>query len=99
MNTAIANKKLTDKEKVDLLREILGEKYSSVGNNLPLLKNAIDTIGYIDTSFSAAQLIPYINTIITSSRLMAFVGSGVSLISIFLFPVATMISVINAYQE
>lgn len=98
MNTAIANKKLTDKEKVDLLREILGEKYSSVGNNLPLLKNAIDTIGYIDTSFSAAQLIPYVNTIMTSSRLMVFVGSSASFISIFLFPVAAMISVINAYQ-
>ena len=98
MNTVISNKKLTDKEKVDLLREILGEKYSAVGNNLPLLKNAIDTIGYIDTSFSAAQLIPYVNTVITSSRLMAFVGSGASFISIFLFPVATMINVINAYQ-
>ena len=81
-----------------MLREILGEKYSSVGNNLPLLKNAIDTIGYIDTSFSAAQLLPYVNTLITSSRLMVFVGSSASFISIFFFPVAAMISVINAYQ-
>lgn len=98
MSAVISNKKLTDKEKVDLLREILGEKYSSVGNNLPLLKNTIDAIGYVDTSFSVAQLIPYVNTIITSSRLMTFVGSGASLISVFLFPVAAMISVINAYQ-
>lgn len=98
MNTVISNKKLTEKEKVDLLREILGEKYSSVGNNLPLLKNVIDTIGYIDSSMSAAQLIPYVNTIITSSRLMTFVGSSASFLSIFLFPVAAMISAINAYQ-
>lgn len=98
MNTVISNKKLTEKEKVDLLREILGEKYSSVGNNLPLLKNAIDSIGYIDSSMSAAQLIPYVNTIITSSRLMTFVGSSASFLSIFLFPVAAMISAINAYQ-
>ncbi len=47
MNTVISNKKLTEKEKIDLLREILGEKYSAVGNNLPLLKNAIDIIGHI----------------------------------------------------
>lgn len=98
MNTVISNKKLTEKEKVELLREILGEKYNSVGNNLPLLKNAIDIIGHIDSSLSAAQLIPYVNTIITSSRLMTFVGSSASFLSIFLFPVAAMISVINAYQ-
>ncbi len=53
---------------------------------------------HIDSSLSAAQLIPYVNTIMTSSRLMAFVGSSASFISIFLFPVAAMISVINAYQ-
>ena len=98
MNTAVLTKPLSDKEKEDLLKEILGAEYSSVGNNLPILKDAIDIIGHFDTAFGLAELIPFINTALSSSRIFGVVASGATVFSIFMFPVASMISVINAYQ-
>lgn len=98
MNTAVLANRLSDKEKEDLLKEILGAEYSSVGNNLPILKSAIDVIGHFDTAFSLAELVPFINNALSSSRVFGFVASGASVFSIFMFPVASMISVINAYQ-
>jgi len=38
MDTDSQKRDLTEKEKEDLLKEILGAEYSKVGNNLPLLK-------------------------------------------------------------
>jgi hypothetical protein len=98
VNTAVLANRLSDKEKEDLLKEILGAEYSSVGNNLPILKSAIDVIGHFDTAFSLAELVPFINNALSSSRVFGFVASGASVFSIFMFPVASMISVINAYQ-
>ncbi len=98
MNTAVVSKKLSDKEKDDLLKEILGKEYSSSGNNLPILKNAIDIIGHFDTAFGVIEMIPAINTALTSSRILSIAASGASVFSIFMFPVASMISLINAYQ-
>lgn len=98
MNTAVLAKPLSDKEKEDLLKEILGAEYGSVGNNLPILKGAIDIVGHFDTAFTLAELIPFINTALSGSRLFGVVASGASVFSIFMFPVASMISVVNAYQ-
>lgn len=98
MNTNVLSKSLSDKEKEDLLKEILGSEYSSAGNNLPILKSAIDIIDHFDTALALAELIPVINTALSSSRIFGFVASGASIFSIFMFPVASMISVINAYQ-
>ena len=98
MNTAVLAKPLSDKEKEELLKEILGSEYNSAGNNLPILKSSIDIIGHFDTAFGVAELIPFINTALSSSRVFGFVASGASVFSIFMFPVASMISIINAYQ-
>ena len=45
-----------------------------------------------------AHLITYDNIIINNSRLMTFVSSSASFLSIFLFPLVEMISVIHVYQ-
>ena len=87
MNTVVISKKLSEKEKDDLLKEILAAEYSSAGNNLPILKSAIDIIGHFDTAFGLAELIPLINTALSSSRIFGFVASGASIFSIFMFPV------------
>lgn len=99
MDAAVITKNLTDKEKDQLLKEILGEKYNSAGDNLPVLKNVIDVIGYVDTSLTVAELLPIVNTILSGSRVLTVVASGASVFSIFLFPVASMISIIDAYQS
>lgn len=98
MNTTVLAKPLSDKEKEDLLKKILGSEYDSAGNNLPILKSSIDIIGHFDTAFGLAELIPFINTALSGSRILGLVASGASVFSIFMFPVASMISVINAYQ-
>lgn len=97
MNAVVAPKKLTDKEKDDLLKEVLGKDYASAGNNLPVLKNLIDKIGNIDTLFTLTELLPIVNKIL-AVRVFSFMATGASIISIFLIPISAMINIINAYQ-
>lgn len=98
MSNKTVKNKLSDKEKDDLLKEILGSEYSASNTNLPVLKKSIDLISNIDTAFTFAELIPAINSVLAGSRILSVVGSGASVFSIFLFPVAAMIDVLDAYQ-
>lgn len=98
MVTKTITKSLTDKEKDELLKQTLGREYTKAGKNLPTLKTAIDIIGKVDDTLSFAELIPAIETVLSGSRILSFVASGASTISIFLFPVASMIDIIDAYQ-
>jgi hypothetical protein len=98
MENTVIKGKLSDKEKNDLLKEILGNEYSASNKNLPVLKKSIDLISDIDTAFTFAELIPAINTVLAGSRVLSVVSSGVSIFSVFLFPVAAMIDIIDAYQ-
>ena len=98
MDAAVATKKLTAREKEELLREILGHQYSSVGNNLPVLNKVIDNINYVDNAFTLAELVTFTNTILTGSRFLTVAASGASVLSIFLSPVSHMIAEINAWQ-
>lgn len=92
------NKPLTDSEKDELLKQVLGREYTKAGKNLPILKTAIDIIGNVDDTLSFAELIPAIETVLSGSRILSFVASGASTLSIFLFPVSAMIDIINSYQ-
>jgi hypothetical protein len=98
MIASTINKPLTNKEKEELLKQVLGRDYSNAGNNLPVLKTAIDIIDHVDDTLSFAELIPAIEAVLSGSRILSFVASGASTLSIFLFPVTTMIDIINAYQ-
>jgi len=98
MDTVMSFNNLSDKEKDDLIREVFSNKYSDVGDNLPLLKDAIEIISRVDTVMSISELLPMMNAVLNGSRFFSFVASGSSIFSIFMFPVATMISIINAYQ-
>ena len=64
MNAVAETKKLTDKEKDDLLKEVLGKDYATAGNNLPLLKGLIDKIGSVDNLFTISELLPIVNRIL-----------------------------------
>lgn len=98
MNTVVKSVKLTDKEKEELLKSVLGKDYHTAGNNLPVLKKVIDLVSNTSDIATFAELIPALNTILAKSRLLAFVSSGAAVLSILLFPVGAMISVINASQ-
>lgn len=94
---SVVTKKLSAEEKEELLKDILGRDYTTAGNNLPVLRNLIDKIGYVDTAFTVAELVPLLNTIL-AIRIFSIVASGASIISVFLFPIAALISIINAYE-
>lgn len=94
-----SNTPLTDKEKKDLLKELLGADYDTAGRNLPALSKVIGYVGDANDFFSLAELIPKVNVILTNSRVLSVVSSGASIFSIIMFPVSTMISIINAYQS
>jgi len=99
MNAVAMAKKLTDKEKDDLLKEILGKNYSKAGNNLPILKNVITLVGNTSDIATLAEIIPILNSALANSRLFSIVSSGASVFSILLFPVGSMLSIIDAYQS
>lgn len=90
---------LTTKEIDDLLKELLGRDYYTAGNNLPILAKVIGFVGNTNDLFSLIDIIPKINTILAGSRVLSFVSSGASTFSIVMFPVSTMISIINAYES
>lgn len=100
MATLVAARvQLSSKRKDELLKEILGAKYYTAGKNLPALAKVIGFVGDANDFFTLAELIPKINMVLSSSRVLSVVSSGASIFSIVLFPVSSMISIINAYQS
>jgi len=98
MSITAATKTLSKKEKDAFLKELLGKDYVTSGNNLPLLNKLIDYIGTVDTTLSLAELIPIANGILRSSTILSTVASGATVVSIFMFPISSMLNIINAYQ-
>jgi len=90
-----AHIRMTEVEKNELLKKVLGRDYATAGKNLPVLKKMIDKIGQVDNILSVADVIPVLNRIL-SIRAFSIVAEGASILSIFLFPVSAMIDIINA---
>ncbi len=99
MSTVAASKTLSAIDKRELIKEVLGHRYTSAGNNIPLFNKVIDFVSYTDNVFTAAELITYTNTLVSGSRFLTAVASGASVLSIALLPVSHMISIINAWQS
>jgi hypothetical protein len=95
--TAVATKKLSVREKDELLKEILGKDYAVAGNHLPFLRDMIDNVGYVDNFFTLAEIIPILNKIF-ALRIVSITASGASVLAIFLFPIGALISLINANE-
>jgi len=98
MDRQAAVHKMTNQEKEALLKDLLGHDYKATSDNLPILRKAIDIAGKIDNTLSLAELVPAMNTVITGSRILSLVSTGSSLISVFMFPVASLISIAEAYE-
>jgi hypothetical protein len=96
---AIGSARVSPKQKEALLKEILGEKYHTASKNLPALSKVIDFVGDANDVFSLVELIPKVNIILTNSRLLSVATSGAAIFSIAMFPVSTMLSILNAYQS
>ncbi len=88
----------SDQEKEKLLKELLGRDYKATAGHLPILKEAIDLVSSFDHALSVADLVPAMNTALSSSRVLSFTANSASVISVFMFPVITMINIADAYQ-
>lgn len=97
MSTALQNK-LSEQEKKQLVKDILGAKYHNVGNNWPIFSKVIDYIGNTSDAFTLAELIPVTNTLVSGSSTLSIIGSTAGALSIFLMPVGHLIAIINAWQ-
>ena len=71
----MAPKKLSENEKRQLVKEILGKEYNQVGNNWPVFSKVLDYIGHTSDAFTVAELIPITNSLLTGSRVLTVVGS------------------------
>ena len=91
------NKKLSDQEKKKLIKDILGNNHSAVGKNFPIFSKLIDGLGAFNDAMSAAELIPSLNTLL-SSPVASSIVSNASFFGVLLFPVAQTINLINANQ-
>lgn len=99
MDTADISKKLSRKEKEDLIKEILGNNYKTSRDNFSLLSLVIDYVGKADDALTLAELLPIANTLFRSGSFLSIVSSGAAIFSIAAFPVDSMIKVLNAYQS
>jgi len=97
MDTTDTIKNLSENDKDQLMKDILGNDYYTAGSNLPILRKLIDRVGYVDNMFSLAELLPLMNKIL-SIRIFYFLASGASILSIFFIPVSALINIVNAYQ-
>jgi len=99
MNSIVDKQQLTDAEKKKLIKEILGNNYDITDKNFPILSKVIDYIGYADTAFSFAEILPATSAVLSNTSMLSAAASGASVLSIFLFPVASLITLVDALQS
>jgi len=98
-------KVLTQSEKNKLIEEHLGKDLDLQGANLAIINKVLDYISYVDTGAgvaevaieSAAILLPKVGAVIKSGIFVA-AAEGLAVSSVVLFPLAALISILNAYE-
>lgn len=90
-------KKMTDAEKKEILKNILGTKYHSAGKNFPIFSEMMDGLGTFNDVLSFVELVPVLNTWLSGSVVSAVV-SRASIAGVFLFPFQQMINLLNANE-
>ena len=94
-----SSKKLSEVEKKQLVKEILGSDYNKIGNNWPIFSRVLDYTDKTADTFTMAQLIPGLSRFVAGSATISIVGSTAGVLSIFLMPVGHLVAIINAWQE
>lgn len=89
---------LSDQEKKDLIKNILGAKYSSAGNHFPIMREMMDGLSTFNNTATFAELIPVLNTWLSGSAVTAAVSTA-SFAGTILFPFQQIINLINANEN
>ncbi len=91
------HRKLSDSEKKQIIQQVLGAEYHSVGNHFPVFSKVADRLGDFNNIVSFAELVPTLSTYLSGGSTAA-VLSGASFAGILLFPVQQIIGLVNANE-
>lgn len=93
----MAYRKLSDAEKKQLLKDVLGENHSSVGQNFPVYSKLIDKLDKFNDIVAIAELLPGVNALASGPGIGAII-SHASFIGALFFPFSQIVNVINAKE-
>lgn len=88
---------MSDLEKKEIIKDILGENHNAVGKHFPIYSEMMNGLGTFNDVLSFSQLVPALNAWLSGSVLSSFV-SAASFSGAILFPFQQMINVINASE-
>jgi hypothetical protein len=89
--------KLTDAEKKEIIKNILGVNHHAIGKNYPIFSEMMNGLGTFNDALSFAELLPVLNTWISGSVASSVVSTA-SFFGVILFPFQQMINLINANE-
>ncbi len=93
IRTGEKRKKLTPEAKKKLA-DLLAKEFELSGERLKTLTTVLDIIDYVDTAASLAE----IAGLIGESGVIAGAATGVSMATVFLFPVGAITALVNAFE-
>ncbi|MBU2985466.1 hypothetical protein KO528_08885 [Saccharophagus degradans] len=88
---------LSQPEKLELIRELLGKDHPAAGRNFAEISILLDKLGFFNDVVSIAEIIPSIGTILSSSK-VGTLASNASFLGTIFFPLQQIINLVNANE-
>ncbi len=88
---------LSDSEKKQILKDILGASHSSTGQHFQLYSKVMDYHGNVHDVLSFAELLPATSSFLSGSLVSGIISTS-SFVGILLFPVTQLVNLINANE-
>ncbi|MCW8127060.1 hypothetical protein [Microbulbifer halophilus] len=88
---------LNEYEKKELVRDILGSDFHSVGNHFPLFSRMLDGLGHLSDGFTAAELVPTLSRFLSGSISSAILSTA-SFMAAVIQPLQHFIKLVNANE-
>lgn len=89
--------KLSDQEKKDIIKSILGANHSAVGKHFPIFSEMMNGLGTFNDALTFAELLPTLSTWLSGAA-VASITSAAAFSGTILFPFQQAINVINANE-
>lgn len=90
-------KKLSEAEKKEIIKSILGANHSATGQHFQLFSEMITGLGYVNDAASFAELLPALSSWLSGAR-VSTITSTASFAGVLLFPLQQLINLINANE-
>lgn len=89
--------KLSDQEKKEIIRSILGANHNAVGKHFPIFSEMMNGLGTFNDALTFAELIPALNTWLSGAA-VSTITSTAAFAGTILFPFQQAINLINANE-